>query len=173
MPEIYRKKKETISKYEGEPLQKKYAKLAGKITDNVKNKLRGVKSTDPEYWGLREILTETDFSSDQLIREITMKVLAEHHVILTAIGVYSVNTKDEEVIRTQERVRQIAFSHEHVRQMHGFYLQKEKKTMRFDIVVSFDAKDRRAVYADVVSDVAKAFPDYQLQVAMDTDFAEE
>lgn len=60
MPEIYRKKKETISKYEGEPLQKKYAKLAGKITDNVKNKLRGVKSTDPEYWGLREILTEDE-----------------------------------------------------------------------------------------------------------------
>ena len=60
MPEIYRNKKETISKYEGEPLQKKYAKLAGKITDNVKNKLRGVKSTDPEYWGLREILTEDE-----------------------------------------------------------------------------------------------------------------
>ena len=131
----------------------------------------------PDTWnGSVHIEVPDTYSADrldQLIREITMKVLAEHHVILTAIGVYSVNTKDEEVIRTQERVRQIAFSHEHVRQMHGFYLQKEKKTMRFDIVVSFDAKDRRAVYADVVSDVAKAFPDYQLQVAMDTDFAEE
>ena len=45
--------------------------------------------------------------------------------------------------------------------------------MRFDIVVSFDAKDRKAVYTDVINDVQKAYPDYTLQVAMDTDFAEE
>ena len=110
---------------------------------------------------------------DQLIREITMKVLCDHHVILTAIGVYSVDTKDAEVIRAKEKVQSIVFDHAFVRQMHGFHLDKENKTMRFDIVVSFDAKDRRSVYDAVVSDVKKAFPDYELQVAMDTDFTEE
>ena len=110
---------------------------------------------------------------DQLIREITMKVLAEHHVILTAIGVYSVNTKDEEVIRARRQVEEIVFSHQHIRQMHGFYLLKDRKTMRFDIVISFDAGDRKAVYNEVIADVQKAFPDYELQVAMDTDFSEE
>ncbi len=110
---------------------------------------------------------------DQLIREITMKVLHEHHVILTAVGVYSVNTKDADVIAAEKSVREIALSHEHVRQIHGFYLLKEQKSMRFDIVVSFDAADRRAVYREVVADVQKAFPDYELQVIMDTDFAEE
>ena len=110
---------------------------------------------------------------DQLIREISMKVFCEHHVILTAVGVYSVNTKDEESIRAREQVREIVFKHEYVRQIHGFYLLKEKKTLRFDIVISFDAKDRRAVYSEVVADVQKAFPDYELQVTMDTDFTEE
>ena len=110
---------------------------------------------------------------DQLIREITMKVFQTHHVILTAIGVYSVNTKDADVIAAQKKVRDIALSHKHVRQIHGFYLLKEQKSMRFDIVVSFDAEDRRAVYKEVVADVQKAFPDYDLQVIMDTDFAEE
>ena len=112
-------------------------------------------------------------SLDQLIREITMKVVREHHVILTAVGVYSVNTKDEEIIRAKRQVEEIVLSHEFVTQMHGFYLMKEQKTMRFDIVVSFDADDRRAVYREAVADVQKAFPDYQLQAAMDTDFAEE
>ena len=61
MPEIYRSKKETISRYEGEKdLNKKYARLARKITDNVKTKIGGVKTTDPEYWGLREVLTEEE-----------------------------------------------------------------------------------------------------------------
>ncbi len=131
----------------------------------------------PDTWnGSIHIEVPDTYSADrldQLIREITMKVLREHHVILTAIGVYSVNTKDPEVIAAQRTVREIVLAHEHIRQIHGFYLQKDQKTMRFDIVISFDAKDRRAVYAEVVSDVQKAFPDYELQVAMDTDFAEE
>ena len=110
---------------------------------------------------------------DQLIRSIQTAVYNQHHVILTAIGVYSVNTRDEEVIETRRKVQEIVFSHPHVKQIHGFYLVKEQKSMRFDIVVSFDAKDRRAVYDEVVADVQKAFPGYTLQVAMDTDYAEE
>ncbi len=110
---------------------------------------------------------------DQLIRDITMKVFREHHVILTAVGVYSINTQDEEAIEAEKRVREIVFSHEHVKQMHGFYLMKDQNTMRFDIVVSFDAKDRRAVYEEVKADVQKEFPGYRLLVAMDTDFTEE
>ena len=110
---------------------------------------------------------------DRLIRSIQTAVYKQHHVILTAIGVYSVNTRDEEVIETRRKVQEIVFSHPHVKQIHGFYLVKEQKSMRFDIVVSFDAKDRRAVYDEVVADVQKAFPGYTLQVAMDTDYAEE
>ena len=131
----------------------------------------------PDTWnGSVHIEVPDTYSADrldQLIREITMKVLCDHHVLLTAIGVYSVNTQDEEVIRTREQVRKIVFAHEHVRQMHAFYLLKDQKTMRFDLVISFDAKDRREVCAGVIADVRKAFPDYELQVAMDTDFTEE
>ena len=110
---------------------------------------------------------------DLLIRSIQTAVYAEHHVILTAIGVYSMNTQDEEVIEKQKKVHEIVFSHPYVTQMHGFYLMKDEKVMRFDIVISFDAKDRRAVYNEVMADVQKAFPDYQFQVALDTDFSEE
>ena len=110
---------------------------------------------------------------DLLIRSIQTAVYREHHVILTAIGVYSMNTQDEEVIAARERVREIVFSHPHVTQMHGFYLMKEEKRIRFDLVVSFDAPDRRAVYRETLADVQKAFPEYQFQVAMDTDFSEE
>ena len=110
---------------------------------------------------------------DQLIRSIQMAVYEEHNVILTAIGVYSVNTQDDEVIAAKEKVRKIVFANEYVTQMHGFYLINEPKSLRFDLVISFDAKDRRDVFNEVVADVQKAFPDYELQVAMDTDFSEE
>ena len=131
----------------------------------------------PDAWnGSIHIEVPDTYSADrldQMIREIMMKVYSEHHVILTAVGVYSVNTKDEETIQTKKKVEEIVFANAYVRQMHGFYLTKDEKKMRFDIVISFDAKDRRAEYTDVVAAVQKAFPDYSLQVAMDTDFTEE
>ncbi len=131
----------------------------------------------PDTWnGSIHIEVPDTYSADrldQLIRDIQTAVYKQHQVILTAIGVYSMNTRDEEVIETQKKVREIVFSHQYVKQMHGFYLIKDQKAMRFDIVVSFDAEDRKAVYEDVLADVQKAFPDYTLQVAMDTDFAEE
>ena len=131
----------------------------------------------PDAWnGSIHVEVPDTYSADRLdllIRKIQMAVYKEHHVALTAVGVYSVNTRDEEVIETRKKVREIVFSHPEVKQMHGFYLAKDRKEMRFDIVVSLAAKDRRAVYRETVSDVQKAFPDYVLQAAMDTDFAEE
>lgn len=131
----------------------------------------------PDTWnGSIHIEVPDTYSADrldQLIRNIQMAVYSKNHVILTAIGVYSVNTMDEEVIRARKKVQEIAFSHANVIQMHGFYLVKEEKNMRFDLVISFDEKDRRTLFAEVVSEVQKAFPDYTLQAAMDTDFAEE
>ena len=131
----------------------------------------------PDAWnGSVHIEVPDTYSADRLdmlIRNIQTEVYRQHRVILTAIGVYSVNTTDEESIAAQRKVREIVFSHEHVTQLHGFYLVREPRTLRFDLVVSFEAKDRRAVFEEAVADVQKAFPEYTLQAVLDTDFAEE
>ena len=110
---------------------------------------------------------------DQLIRNVTMEVYHRHHVILTAVGVYSVNTRDPEAIAARSRVTEIVLTRPEVLQMHGFYVDNAAKTMRFDIIVSFDAKDRHEVYREIYADVQKAFPGYSLQIGLDTDFSEE
>lgn len=110
---------------------------------------------------------------DKLIRKISVDVYSKHDVILTAVGVYSVNTKDPEAIEVRERVRELVLGSQYVIQMHGFYVDRVEKTMRFDMVISFDAKDRSEVYRQVLAKVQNAFPDYTLQVTMDTDFSEE
>ena len=110
---------------------------------------------------------------DKLIRKVTVDVYQKHDVILTAIGVYSINTRDEEAAAAREKVLGIVTGNPYVLQMHAFYLDKAEKTLRFDIIVSFDAEDRRQVYRDVCEAVRKEYPDYTLQVVMDTDFSEE
>ncbi len=130
----------------------------------------------PDAWnGSVHIEVPDTYSADrldQLIREIQVAVYQKHRVILTAIGVYSVNTTDQEAIEVQRKVSEIVFAHPFVRQMHGFYLIRERKALRFDLVISFDAGDRKAAFAEAVADVQSAFPDYTLEAVMDTDFAE-
>ena len=110
---------------------------------------------------------------DKLLRTITLDVYHKYRVLLTAIGVYSVNTADPEAIEAREKVREIVMANPYVLQMHAFYLDKAEKTVRFDIVVSFEAKDRTQVYREIHDKVQEAFPGYSMQIAMDTDFTEE
>lgn len=173
--------KETVSQILGE---RNDADLAKSIKETVTGfpDVQGaydlvLNNYGPDTWnGSIHIEVPDTYSADrldQLIRSIQVKVYEEHHVILTAIGVYSVNTKDAEIIEAYKKVKDLVLSHEYVRQIHGFYMDKEKKTLRFDIVVSFDAEDRRAVYGKVIEAVCKEYPGYELQVAMDTDFSED
>lgn len=108
---------------------------------------------------------------DRLIRKIQVEVYSKHNVILTGVGIYSYNTKDPEAIAARDRVAHLVTAHPHVLQMHGFYFDQEEKTMRFDIVVSFAAEDRRTVHDEICREVEEAFPGYQLQVAVDMDFS--
>ncbi len=109
---------------------------------------------------------------DKLNRKVMNEVYQKHNVILTGIGVYAYNTKDPEAAAARENVAHIVTSIPHVLQMHGFFMDKEEKLLRFDIIVSFDAADRRQVYQQACEAVQKAYPGYTLQVAMDMDFSE-
>lgn len=111
-------------------------------------------------------------SFDSLSRRIQDDILNRFGVYLAAIGLYSVNTMDEEVIALREGVKDIALSVEYVNQIHGFYLDKENKKMRFDMVISFDAKDRKEVYREACEKINKKYPDYLIDAGMDTDYNE-
>ena len=129
----------------------------------------------PEAWnGSIHIEIPDTYSADRLdalIRDIEETVYRKHNVILTAVGVYSMNTKDQFITETRKKVQSIVLAHEFVKGMHGFYLDRENKHMRFDAVISFDAKDRETVYQQIVADVQAAFPEYELRIAMDLDLS--
>ena len=107
---------------------------------------------------------------DELIREITYEVYNKHNVILTAVGVYSLNTKNDSAAQMRNAVYKAAMAHEYVTQTHAFYVNEQKKTLRFDAVISLDAPDRDAVYKELTDDIAKLYPGYTLQIAVDTDY---
>ena len=109
---------------------------------------------------------------DDLSRNIQEDIIDQFGVYLSAIGVYSVNTKDSDVIALREDVKSIALSFDHVKQLHGFYVDEARKNMRFDVVISFEAKDRRKVYNDVLAKIGEKYPTYIIKAGMDMDYNE-
>ena len=109
---------------------------------------------------------------DELVRRIQTKVYNEHNIVLTAVGVYSYNTTDEEAIAIRDRITQIAMDFEHVSGIHGFYYNRDDNSIRFDVIVSFNADNRSHVFENVIEAVRDEYPDLKLYAVMDKDYTE-
>ena len=108
---------------------------------------------------------------DKITRRIQVDVFRQTGVILTGIGVYSHNTSDDEAAQMRNAVRSAVLSHDWALQMHGFYADTEKKTIRFDVVVSFDA-DRKEAMETLRSEIRALYPDYDILIVPDVDIAD-
>ena len=109
---------------------------------------------------------------DKMIRDITDTVLKEHSVYLSAISVYAKNKSDKVKLEMEEKINGIALSEKYVIATHGFYVDFEKKILRFDLVVSLDAPDRKKVYNDTILKIKELYPDFEYAVGFDLDFNE-
>ncbi len=105
---------------------------------------------------------------DALTRRIQTKVYRESGVILTGVGVYSFNTSDDEAAQIRNTVQKTVLAHDWALQLHGFYADTEAKTMRFDVVVSFDADSTEAIKT-LTNEVRQLYPGYDVQIIPDID----
>ena len=115
--------------------------------------------------------TMTIAEYDVLVRQIEQEVYHKTGVILTGISAYSYNTKDDEVSQIRNKIHNIIFNHDFVIQMHGFYINKETKEIRFDTVMSFDIAADEGVNI-LMTDLKEAFPEYQFVITPDIDISE-
>jgi len=115
--------------------------------------------------------TMTADKIDKLQRDITAKVFMEQNIIITALSVYSINTQNEHAVKVRSEIYKAVMAIEHVIQVHGFYLDETAKRIQFDVIVDFDAKDRCAIYEQVMAKVKGLYPDYDILCVPDTDFS--
>lgn len=115
----------------------------------------------PDYYTADQI--------DELSRKIEEKVYDENHVIMAAVGIYAQNTKNDEAAKLRDTIRDKVMNFDYVLQMHGFYANLQKKTIRFDVVIDFMSGDVRKVYEQIVQAVQETVPEYQVSIQLDTD----
>lgn len=105
---------------------------------------------------------------DRISRKIQLRVFHKTGVILTGISVYSYNTTNAEAAKMREAVEQAVMAHAWALQIHGFYADTERKTMRFDVVLSFDI-DRHEALQILQTEIRALYPDYEITVVPDVD----
>ena len=105
---------------------------------------------------------------DKITRKIQLDVFQKTGVILTGIGVYSFNTSDDEVAQIRNTIQKAVLSHEWALQMHGFYADTEKKTIRFDVVISFDIERKKAMEI-LNKEIGDLYPLYEITIIPDVD----
>lgn len=106
---------------------------------------------------------------DKISRRLTKTILSKYGVLLHTIGVYSINTKDKSIIKIQQSIHDIVFSHKGVLEMHGFYLNKSDKTITFDVVIDFAVKDRGKLCKQIYYEIQSKYPDYTTHITLDVD----
>ena len=105
---------------------------------------------------------------DRITRKIQVDVFQKTGIILTGIGVYSFNTADDEAAQMRNALQKAVMSYDWALQMHGFYADTQKKTIRFDVVISFDI-DRKEAMQTLYSEIGTLYPDYELTIIPDVD----
>ena len=126
------------------------------------------------YYGSADIELPDTMSvaeADAIARGIQAKVYSKTGVILTAIGVYSFNTGDDEAAKIRNAVQEHVLAHEWALQLHGFFADTSKKTMRFDAVISFDI-DRGEALMILHDEIKAMYPDYAIEIVADADLTD-
>jgi cation diffusion facilitator family transporter len=108
---------------------------------------------------------------DRLTRKIEESVYHKTGVILTGVGVYSYNTKDEEAALIRNNIQKMVLTHDWALQLHGFYVSIAEKKMRFDVVLSFDIARDQALET-LLKEVQTAYPDYGVQITPHVDLTD-
>ena len=116
-----------------------------------------------------DILTASEI--DRLTRKIEQKVYKEMGVALTAIGIYSYNTSQDEAATMRDNIIKTVIQNDHVLQVHGFYVDFEEKRIRFDAVMSFDVDGREAA-AKIKREVEEMYPGFNIDVTADIDLSD-
>ena len=106
-----------------------------------------------------------------LTRKITEKVYMELGIILT-VGIYAKNESSEEILEIKKAVHDLVKNYPSFLQIHGFYVDEEKKQISFDLVYDFGAKNVENDVEEIKKVLKEQYPSYDYYVVLDNDVAD-
>ena len=106
-----------------------------------------------------------------LTRIISSKVFAETGTILT-VGIYATNEANPEVKEIKDFTYKLIEKEEGINQIHGFYVDEERKLITFDLIFDFKFEKPQVKIAELITTLKEKYPEYTFYIIQDTDFSD-
>ncbi len=155
------------------------------LTEKIKKKINSFKEVQGVYdlnlhnYGPSSIIASAhiqvrnDMTAEEihiLSREIAYKIFAEFGITIT-IGIYAANDKGE-FGDIKKELNKILKDYSEVLQLHGFYVDKAKSNVFFDLIIDFETKNKEKVKDEIIKKIKEKYPQYHFNVIIDSDISE-
>lgn len=106
-----------------------------------------------------------------LTRSITADVYYNHGIILT-VGIYASNSDDERYADMKNKLQELSSGYPEILQLHGFYVDTEKKQVSFDLIIDFKCERKMAIRNNLIEQIKQFYPEYNFVAVLDNDFSD-
>ncbi len=106
-----------------------------------------------------------------LTRQITEDVYREFGIVLT-VGIYASNTVEEAFSEMKQTLSDLIQGYPEILQMHGFYVDVEKRLVYFDLIFDFQAENQAEIEKDIIRRMKERFTEYEFIVVLDSDVSD-
>ena len=170
--------KETVDSMLGERADKELVtKLKSKIV-SFKD-VQGAYDLNLHNYGPSKIIASVhiqvrnDMTAEEihiLTREIEYAVYMEFEIVLT-IGIYAANDKGE-FGEIKKEIGNVIKDYKSVLQVHGFYVDKSKGNVYFDLILDFEEKNKEQILNEIISKLKAKYNNYNFNVILDSDISD-
>ena len=105
-----------------------------------------------------------------LTRKITFDLFNELGIIAT-IGIYASND-DKKHADIKKDVMNIVKEYDDVKQIHGLYIDDEKKDIYFDIIIDFKCENQEKLRDEIIKNLSKKYTNYEFNIILDDDISD-
>ena len=91
--------------------------------------------------------------------------------IIMTIGIYAANDSREYKEMKQE-IGRIIKEYEHIKQIHGFFVDEKEKAVYFDLIIGFECKNREEIKDEIEKKLKEKYPEYNFYVIIDDDITD-
>lgn len=106
-----------------------------------------------------------------LTRTISEEVFLKFGIILT-VGIYASNTTSEESKEIRNFIRELIKQYPDIKQMHGYYLNKENSSVSFDIIFDFSCPNIETIRNELFNKLKEKYPLYNFYIIIDNDISD-
>lgn len=106
-----------------------------------------------------------------LFRSIADDVCAEYGIMLT-VGLYAANTVNCQAVQMKAKLSELIQDYTEILQMHGFYVDMEKREVSFDLVMDFKLVQRMQIREEILKTMSEMYPEYRFSAVLEYDFSD-